>query len=200
MNKTLFTICAIIVAVAVTLFAGDEAAKDEKAKKAPDFTLQTQAGKTVSLEDFKGKVVVLEWFNNECPFVIYHYDKKTTMVDLAKKYKEKGVVWLAINSTSHQKTETNKEFAESHNLPYPILDDRSGKVGRAYGAERTPHIFIIDKKGKIAYNGAIDDSPLGKKKEDVKHYVDKALAELTEGKEVSTQKTKPYGCTVKYAK
>jgi peroxiredoxin len=171
-----------------------------KLKKAPEFTLTSFGGKTISLSDYKGKIVVLEWFNLECPFVQYHYNTANTMVDLAKKYKDK-VVWLAINSTSHTTPEENKTFAEKHKLPYPILDDRSGKVGRAYNATNTPHIFIIDTKGYIVYDGAIDNSPMGNtpQGQELINYVDKALTELKAGRTVSIRETKPYGCTVKYA-
>jgi peroxiredoxin len=95
-------------------------------------------------------------------------------------------------------TEKNKEFADKHEISYPILDDRDGKTGRAYGAKTTPHMFIIDTEGKIVYSGAIDNSPLGKKTEDVVNYVDKALTELTTGKTISIPNTEPYGCSVKY--
>ncbi len=175
--------------------------QDESAgKRAPSFELNSFDGKTVSLSDYRGKFVVLEWFNFECPLSRYHYETKNTMVELAKKYKGKNVVWLAVNSTSHTTPGPNKTFAERHKLPYLILDDRSGKVGRAYGAQTTPHMYIINPRGNLVYEGAIDDSPMGKKKEGVINYVDNALAELTARKAVSTPKTKPYGCTVKYAK
>ena len=167
-------------------------------RKAPDFTLKSFDGETLSLSDLKGKIVVLEWFNFECPYVVYHYDEKNTMVDLANKYKYKNVVWLAINSTSHTTPEANKGFAEKHKLPYPILDDRDGKVGKAYGAMTTPHMFVIDARGSIAYQGAIDNSPRGKKKTGVVNYVEKALDELLAGKEVTDTDNMPYGCSVKY--
>lgn len=172
-----------------------------KVKKAPAFTLKNYDGQEIKLSDYKGKIVVLEWFNYECPFVIYHYDQKSTMVDLANKYKDKNVVWLAINSTKHLTAEKNKQFATTHNLPYPILDDHTGEVGRAYGATNTPHMFIIDGQGNIVYEGAIDNAPLGKTPEGQQliNYVDKALTELTAGKKVTQALTKPYGCTVKYA-
>ncbi len=173
---------------------------ESSGKRAPEFELNSFDGKTVSLSDYRGKIVVLEWFNFECPLSLYHYETKNTMVELANKYKDKNVIWLAVNSTNHTTPEPNKDFAKRHGLPYLILDDRSGEVGRAYGAETTPHMYIIDPRGRIVYEGAIDDSPLGKKKEGVVNYVDNALAELTAGKAVSTAKTKPYGCTVKYAK
>lgn len=168
-------------------------------KTAPEFALANYDGQTISLSAYKGKIVVLEWFNYECPFVEYHYEKAKTMTSLADKYKGKNVAWLAINSTSHLTTEENRKFAEKHELGFPILDDRAGKIGRVYGAVTTPHMFIIDAEGKIAYSGAIDNSPLGKKKGDAVNYVDKALAELTAGAAVSTADTKPYGCSVKYA-
>ena len=173
---------------------------ESSAKRAPSFELNSFDGKSVSLSDYRGKIVVLEWMNFECPFSRYHYETKNTMVELANKYKDKNVVWLTVNSTSHTTPEPNKTFAKRHGLSYLILDDRSGKVGRAYGAETTPHMYIINPRGNIVYEGAIDDSPLGQKKEGVVNYVDNALAELTAGKAVSTTKTKPYGCTVKYAR
>jgi peroxiredoxin len=175
-------------------------ARDDQssAKRAPGFELNSFDGKTVSLSDYRGKIVVLEWFNMECPFSLYHYKTKKTMTGLAEKYKSKNVVWFAVNSTNHTTPAANKTFAEKYNLAFPILDDRSGKVGRAYGAKTTPHIFIINPRGRIVYDGAIDDSPMGQKKEGVVNYVDNVLAELTTGKDISTKNTKPYGCTVKY--
>lgn len=170
-------------------------------KKAPAFTLKSFVdGKTASLSDYEGKIVVLEWLSLDCPFVKYHYDTAHTMVGLADKYKYKDIVWLAINSTSDTTEQANKEFAKKHKLPYPILDDRSGKVGLSYGAMTTPHMFIIDTKGNIVYQGAIDNSPMGKIKEGVVNYVDKALEELTSGKSVSVVKSRTYGCSVKYAR
>lgn len=171
------------------------------ANRAREFSLKTFDGRAISLSDYKGKIVVLEWFNFECPFVQHHYDKASTMIDLAAKYKDKNVVWLAINSTSHTTPEANRAFAEKHKLPYPILDDRSGKVGRAYGAKTTPHVFIIAPGGEVVYEGAIDNSPLGKTPAGEKpgNYVDQALTELLAGKKVSTTATQSYGCSVKYA-
>ena len=179
---------------------GDEAA--DAGKKAREFKLLTFDGKTISLSEYRGKIVVLEWLNFECPFVQYHYDKANTMIDLAKKYRDKNVVWLAINSTSHTTQEANIEFAKKHKLPYLILDDRSGDVGHAYGAKTTPHMYIIDRRGNLVYEGAIDNSPNGRTPsgQELTNYVDKALEELLAGKAVSTPNTRPYGCTVKYPK
>ena len=184
--------------------SADKPKEEESAsEKAPDFTLVNYDGKQISLVDLEGKIVVLEWFNYDCPFVKYHYEKTPTMINIAKKYAEKDVVWLAVNSTNYATAEANKAFAEKHSLPHAILDDHTGRVGHAYKAARTPELFIIDKKGGIAYHGAIDNAPFGKlndgQEEKINH-VDKALAELTQDKEVSTPETKPYGCTVKYAK
>jgi len=178
----------------------NEKTKPESGKKAPDFTIKSFDGKVVKLADCKGKIVVLEWFNFECPYCMSHYGQKKTMVELANKYKDKNVVWFAVNSTSHITVEKNKEFVAQQKLPYPILDDRAGVVGRAYGAQTTPHIFIISPAGNIVYNGAIDNAPMGKTPEGEAYvnYVDKALAELAAGKAVTTANTKPYGCTVKY--
>jgi peroxiredoxin len=181
---------------------GEEPAAKTKLTKTPDFTLKNYDGKDYKLSDYKGKIVVLEWFNYECPFSRYNYVKTTADNDLAAKYIDKNVVWLAINSTGHQTAEKNKEFAEQFKVSHPILDDSSGKVGTEYGAKTTPHIFIINEKGDIVYNGAFDNAPIGKTPDNEKYvnYVDKALEELTAGKPVTTVQTKPYGCTVKYGK
>ena len=178
------------------------AVEQQDRKKAPEFALNSFEGKEVKLSDYKGKIVVLEWFNFECPFSKYHYETKKTMPELANKYKSRDVVWFAVNSTNHTTLEKNKAFSQKNKLPFAILDDRPGTVGHAYGAKTTPHIFIIDARGGIAYNGAIDNSPMGKTPAGQKYinYVDKALSELTGGKAVSTLTSKPYGCTVKYPK
>lgn len=192
----------ILVLLAVSLAAlsgcGKKHAVQPTGTKAPDFTLKGFDDKEVSLSDFKGKIVVLEWFSNRCPFVQYHYEKASTMIDLANKYKDQGVVWLAIDSTSFATDREVKDFAAKHSIPYPILDDRQGDVGRAYGAKTTPHMFVIDKQGNIVYKGAIDNAPLGESENGLVNYVDKALAELTSGEAVSTAETRPYGCNVKY--
>jgi peroxiredoxin len=166
--------------------------------KSLDFTLTDHNGKQVKLSDYAGKTVVLEWLNYDCPFVKPHYEART-FANLAKKYAGNGVVWLTVNSTEYATAQTNKAWAEKYNLARPILDDRAGKVGRLFGATNTPHMFILDTAGKIVYEGAIDNAPLGKVEGEYVNYVDKALAELTAGNSVSLAKTKAYGCTVKYA-
>ncbi len=220
MKKTIFTMLAVLAVSAVVL-SGCKSKEPEPepevepevkpevkpvvepqaGKTAPAFTLNSFDGTAISLSDYTGKIVVLEWLNPECPYLRYHYEKEKTMIELADKYKDKDVVWLAVNSTKHLTPETDKEFADKHNLDYAILSDSSGVVGRAYGAKTTPHIFIIDTDGNIAYDGGIDNAPLGipPAGEALINYVDKALAELIDGRTVSTLNTKPYGCSVKYA-
>ncbi len=163
---------------------------------APQFTLTDTDGKTHSLSDYLGKIVVLEWTNSDCPFVKRHYNANT-MVELADKYVPKGIVWLAINSSHYADTDFNIATIEEYGLVYPVLDDSNGDVGRLYGAKTTPHMFIVDAQGNIAYQGAIDDNPSGDKSE-VVNYVEKALDELLAGEEVAIATTKAYGCTVKY--
>ncbi|MCB1051328.1 MAG: thioredoxin family protein [Acidobacteria bacterium] len=160
---------------------------------APAFSLQDQNGNTVNLADLKDKVVVLEWTNPDCPFVVRHY-KQGTMKALAEKYQGE-VVWLAINSTHYSNPEANKAWAESKKLNYAILDDHEGKVGKMYGAQTTPHMYVINK-GVLVYVGAIDDDPRGNGSQI--NYVDQALTEIKAGKAVSAPQNKPYGCSVKY--
>jgi peroxiredoxin len=164
--------------------------------KAPDFSLQDQNGNTVKLSDYAGKIVVLEWTNPECPIVQRHYQAKT-MVSLESKYKDKGIVWLAINSTGSATKADDVKWRNDQSIEYPILDDSSGEVGHAYDAKNTPHMFIIDKEGNIAYQGAIDNDRNGDKKK-VTNYVEKALDEILSGQPVSTPETTPYGCGVHY--
>ncbi len=185
---------ALVGMMTVALYAADTVIPP--GKEAPAFTLKDQNGKDVKLADFKGKIVVLEWFNEECPIVKRHYDGNK-MNELAAKYAEKGVVWLAINSTNHATVESNAKADKAWKMNRPILDDHSGEIGHAYASTNTPGMFIVDKEGKLAYRGAIDDNNRGSNTE-VVNYVAKALDELVAGKAVSTPETKPYGCTVKY--
>jgi peroxiredoxin len=166
---------------------------------APGFTLTDQTGKAINLADYSGSVVVLEWINPDCPFVQRHAQAKT-MATLAKKFGDQGVVWLGINSTNYMNGDSNRKWVEANGLPYAVLDDHSGEVGRAYAARTTPHMFVIDKNGTLAYQGAIDDDQSGAKGGAAANYVDAALSDLLAGKPVRTPQTKPYGCSVKYAK
>ncbi len=164
---------------------------------APAFTLIDQNGDARALSDYKGKIVVLEWINPDCPFVKRHYDKGT-FIDMAEEYAGKDVIWLAINSTHYFDIEKNLAFAQEKGVKYPILDDHSGKVGKMYNAKTTPEMVIIDKNGQIAYQGAIDNDPKGEKTE-VINYVRQALDQMLGGEKVTMPATTPYGCTVKYA-
>jgi peroxiredoxin len=188
----------VVAAMLVASFigAGDGVSVGEKA---PNFTLPDTAGNDVSLSDFEGRIVVLEWLNPDCPFVKRHY-KAGTMKKLATTFGEEGVVWLTINSTNYMDAAANAKFKAENELPYTILVDQSGEVGHLYGAKTTPHMYIIDGDGQLVYIGAIDDDPRGNKGEPVVNYVVVALDEVTAGKAVTTAETKPYGCSVKYKK
>jgi peroxiredoxin len=179
-------------------------AKLEIGKAAPAFELKDLDGKAVKLADYKGKVVVLEWFNPECPFVV-HQHSEGVLKDAAAKATKDGVVWLAINSSGPGKegngVEKNKKAVADWKMAYPVLVDEDGTVGMAYGSKNTPTMYIIDAKGMLAYHGAIDNAPEGKPEGGtLVSYVENALAELKAGKAVSKAETKPYGCGVKYAK
>ena len=123
------------------------------------------------------------------------------MNKLASKWVDKGVTWLAVNSTAGKTSDDNKKASETMGMNRPVLNDASGDIGHAYGATNTPHMYIIDKDSKLAYMGAIDNNSRGNKpKAEVVNYVDKALTELTGGSSVSEPQTKAYGCGVHYAK
>jgi peroxiredoxin len=196
--KRSVTLLAAISAVAIFGSAFADKTKAASPPAAKSFSLPDADGKTHSLADFKGKVVVLEWTNPQCPFVIRHY-KAGTMKSLAEKYADQGVVWLAVNSSRFNKPEDSKKWAEDQKLGYATLQDPDGKVGAEYGAKTTPHIFIVDKDGNLAYQGAIDSDPSGSG-ENVRNYVDEALGKLVKGEQPDTAETKSYGCSVKYKK
>ena len=168
---------------------------------APDFKLMDQDGKPVSLSDYKGKVVVIEQFNDQCPYVVKWY-KNGDMNKLASKYTEKGVVWLAVDSSDFTSVAENKEIAGKWSIDRPVLDDSAGKVGKMYGMKTTPDMRVIDKDGTLVYTGAIDSikstdaADIGKGT----NHVAEALDQVMAGETVSTSETKPYGCSVKYAK
>jgi len=191
----------MMLSVAVLMLTGSSLAGDGVAvgDQAPAFTLSDTAGNQVSLADYSGKVVVLEWLNPDCPFVQRHY-KAGTMKNLASKYGAQGVVWLTVNSTKYMDAAANAKFKAANDLPYTILVDQSGEVGHLYGAMTTPHMYVIDGGGRLVYIGAIDDDPRGNKDGPSTNYVAVALDEVLAGTAVSTAETKPYGCSVKYKK
>lgn len=181
--------------------------KAEVGKPAPDFALKDLDGHEVRLSSFKGKVVVLEWFNPRCPFVKASHTKGS-LKDAAKRHGKDGVVWLAINSSGPGKqgfgADENRQGAKTYGIEYPILLDEAGEVGHAYGATNTPHMMVIDEKGMLVYRGAIDNSPDGEGESPTDgklvRYVDEALAAVSAGKAPATTETKAYGCGVKYAR
>ena len=172
---------------------------------APDFTIADTSGKPVKLADYRGKFVVLEWTNPECPFVRKHYNSNN-MQGLQKEWGGKDVVWLTINSTNS----SNSEFKSPDEMaswmraqgaaPKATLIDGTSAAARSYSAKTTPHMFVVDPSGKLIYGGAIDDKR-SSNPADVKianNYVRAALAEATAGKPVTVASTAPYGCNLKY--
>jgi len=166
---------------------------------APDFTLPGADGKEYKLADYKGKVVVLEWTNHTCPFVQRHQGQKKTMQKTLAKFEGKDVVWLAMDSNHFcvEKKDGVLAWSKQNDITYPTLLDPEGKVGHLYGAKTTPHMFVIDAKGVLAYAGAIDDDKYGDK-ESARNYVEEAVTSLLNGSTVAVARTDSYGCSVKY--
>ena len=174
-------------------------------RPAPDFTLTDLDGHAVTLSSFKGKTIVLEWFNPGCPFVRKSHTVGSLKGDAARATAD-GVVWLAINSAGAGKQgaepEMNRKVAAEYGMTHPILLDPTGAIGHAYGATNTPNMYVIDPTGTLVYRGAIDNSPDGEgdSPTDGKlvNYVDDALAALKAKQPVKVPETKAYGCGVKY--
>ena len=200
--RKLYAFVSLVVLVSIAL-AARGLADDQKdvgvniGAKVPDFSLQDQNGKGVSLHDFFGKVVVLEWTNPNCPIVQRHYAAKT-MLNLYSQYQDKGVAWLAINSSDFATNDSDKQWATEQNIPYPVLNDASGATGHAYHATNTPNMYIVGTDGTLLYQGAIDNDPHDDLTSGKINYVHQALDEILSGKSVSVPQTKPYGCSVKY--
>jgi peroxiredoxin len=190
--------------IGAALFTGALAAQTPGAP-APAFSVADTDGKPVRLADFRGKYVVLEWTNPECPFVQKHYVSKN-MQGLQKEWGGQDVVWLSINSTNAQHSEYKTAAAMASwmraqgSAQKATLIDGTSETGRAYAAKTTPHMFVIDPAGKVIYNGAIDDkrsaNPADTKV--ATNHVRVALTEALAGKPVTTAVTAPYGCSVKY--
>lgn len=174
-------------------------------EKAPMFTLKDTKGNEHSLKDLLGKettkAVVIEWFNPDCPYVVKHHKTHSTMRDLAKKYADQGVVWIAINSGAPglqgAGVERNVKAIEEYKIAYSVLMDMDGKVGKQYGAKRTPEMYVIAKDGTIVYHGAIDNDRSARNLGEI-NYVEEALKAHLAGETVAVQRTQAYGCTVKY--
>lgn len=187
---------AVTALVAFVLASPCLAGTAEVGQPAPDFALKDESGTAHSLSAYRGKVVVLEWTNPECPFVQRHYADRTmqkTLTVLAGK----PVVWLAIDSSYSNTPDKSAAWKKLQGFPYPVLQDASGTVGHAYGAKTTPHMFVIDEKGIVRYAGAIDDDPHGRSGS-ATNYVRQAVEAVEAGKAVPASTTAPYGCSVKY--
>jgi peroxiredoxin len=200
-TKLLLTIVTSLAA-ASSLFAAES---PRVGNPAPDFSLPDASGKTHSLADYKGKYVVLEWFNPECPFVKKHYNSEN-MQKLQQEAKSRGLVWLSIDSSAPGKEgnltpeAAQKVMADWKIKSTALLLDPDGKVGEAYGAKNTPHMFVIDQTGKLIYEGAIDNKPSADPADipTATNYVRAALTDAMAGQPVKNATTKPYGCSVKY--
>lgn len=195
-----------LLAATFALSAPPLSARVDVGQPAPGFSLSDSNGKTRTLDEFKGKTVVLEWTNAECPFVRKHYDS-SNMQAQQREATAAGVVWLAINSGAPGKQgevdggDANEQMQIDHSAPTAYLLDPSGSTGRAYGAATTPHMYVIDAQGVLRYKGGID-SIVSDDAADIPkatQYVRQALAELAAGKPVSHPVSAPYGCSVKYA-
>jgi peroxiredoxin len=196
---------ATLALTAGTLLAAAAQAAVATGAKAPAFSVTDSAGKTRTLAEFAGKTVVLEWTNHDCPFVKKHYETGN-MQKLQKAAAKDGVVWLSVISSAPGK-QGHVDAAKANELtktrdaaPAAVLLDPAGAMGKAYGAKTTPHMFIINARGDVVYQGAIDDNP-GRGQETVataKNFVTAALADVKAGRPVAQATTQQYGCTVKY--
>ncbi len=197
-------IFAVDVAIAPTI--AYPAAQARIGAPAPAFSLTDSNGKTVSLADFKGKTVVLEWTNHDCPYVRKHYGGNNMQM-LQKKWTAQGVVWLTLISSQPgsqgfvHPLEANKLTEDRGAAPTAVLFDPKGDVGRAYAAHVTPHMYVITGNGTLVYMGGIDDKATTRLEDlkTAKNFVDAALSEVAQGKPVSVTTSRPYGCTIKYS-
>jgi peroxiredoxin len=196
---------AAIVAAVLTLASTTPARAIQVGAPAPDFHGTDSNGKTQSLDQYKGKYVVLEWHNHDCPYTIKHY-QSGNMQSLQKQWTAKGVVWFTVISSAPGEqgyVDAGQENAYMKKMgaqPTAAILDPKGEVGHLYGAKTTPNMFIIDPSGKLIYAGAIDDRPTPEISDirSSKNYVSAALSEAMNGKAVQTPVTRPYGCSVKY--
>ena len=196
---------AFALTLLAAMAAGSAQAAPAVGQMAPDFTLTDTNGKPVKLSDFRGRHVVLEWVNPGCPYVRKHYDSGNMPATQAEAV-AKGAVWLAVNSTEKASGDYMAParlvawLQERKAKPSATLMDEEGTAGRAYGARTTPHMYIVDPQGKLAYAGGIDSIP-SSDIEDIRkatNYVRQGLAEALAGKPISAATTRPYGCSIKY--
>ncbi|HEU5283757.1 MAG TPA: thioredoxin family protein [Burkholderiales bacterium] len=198
-------LAALCLSMGLALLAPAASANVAAGQAAPDFTLTDIQGKPQKLSAYRGKYVVLEWFNSECPFVQKHYESGN-MQSLQKRYGDKGVVWLTVNST-HPQSSNYRDPAQSREIARDwkinaaaLVLDPDGKVGQAYGARTTPQMWVIDPAGKVIFAGGIDDKATFRTADvkDARNFVAAALDESMAGRGVSTPAATPYGCSVKY--
>lgn len=195
----------MILVAALSLTSAVSIAAPKIGAAAPDFSVADATGKMQKLSDYKGKLVVLEWYNKDCPYVRKHYDVKN-MQKIQQEAIQKGAVWLTVVSSAKGKQghQTNQEalanFKKEGMNSTALLLDESGQMGKAYAAKTTPHMYLIDEKGVLRYNGAIDsnDSADSKTIATSENYVVAALNSLQKGEKIAMETTKPYGCSVKY--
>ena len=196
----------LLALIAAAPVSADPGAQARIGAPAPNFTLTDSNGKAISLADFKGKTVVLEWTNHECPYVRKHYGGNN-MQALQKKWTGQGIVWLTLISSQPgaqgfvHGLEANKLTEERGAAPTAVLLDPRGGVGRSYGAQVTPHMYVVTGDGTLVYMGGIDDKPTTRLEDlkTAKNFVDAALSEVLEGKVVSIKTSRAYGCTIKYS-
>jgi peroxiredoxin len=182
-------------ALATALLLSAPVAAQSVGEPAPDFTLTDQAGNTHTLSDYQGQVVVLEWTNPNCPYVVRHYNEDT-MENLSGAWGDQ-VVWLAVDSSNFVTPDQSAAYMAEEGFTYPTLQDPSGDVGHLYNARTTPHMYVVDADGTLAYAGAIDDNPRGRNDAPT-NFVRTAVDSLLAGQAVETAETEPYGCSVKY--
>ncbi|PWF46658.1 redoxin family protein [Massilia glaciei] len=206
MSSTIKQLVKAAVTAGFLAAASAAMANAELNKPAPAFDAVWVDGKPLNLDAYKGKTVVLEWTNHKCPFVEKHYESGN-IPNLQKDAAAKGVVWLQVVSSApgkqgHVDSETARKLnAERNAAPAATLLDSTGKIGKLYGAQTTPHIFIVDAAGQLVYKGGIDSIPTADKDDlpKAENYVAAALASIRAGKPVAKASTKPYGCSIKYA-
>jgi len=203
--RTLFTLALGLTALAADLLDAATPAARVNAP-APEFSATDSSGKTQKLSAYKGKIVVLEWTNNGCPFVGKHYGSGN-MQSLQKKYTGQGVVWLTVVSSAPgtqgfvNAEEANRDTQKRGAAPTAVLLDPTGALGHLYGAQATPHMYVINPDGQLVYMGAIDDTPSADPSDiaHAKNYVAAAIDAVKSGQRVGVPATKAYGCSVKYA-
>lgn len=204
--KPVMMMLALVCLSGPVMAAKDQAQAPVVGQPAPDFSTTDIDGKAVKLSDLKGKIVVLEWNNPECPFVLKHYDTKN-MQKLQADATAKDVVWLSINSSAEgqqgniDSVKAKEYVTKAEAKPSHYILDPKGEIGNLYQAKTTPHMFVIGKDGVLAYAGAIDDNPTPRHEavETAKNYVAAAIDALIAGKPVEVATSQPYGCSVKYS-